>query len=165
MEKEEEWKKISNNTKYEISDRGRVRSSHTSLIKILTPNIETLGYTNVVLCDDNSRHTVRIHRLVAELFIPMVEGLTEIDHINGNRSDNRIENLRWSNRSLNMTNTLHRKNNENFGITYRKERNHYRITLSVNGKPTYMGSKSTIEEARQFRNQLVSKTEIESTNI
>ena len=52
----------------------------------------------------------RIHRLVAEAFIDNPHELTDVDHINGNRSDNRLENLRWLSHKDNMNNLeCHRK--------------------------------------------------------
>ena len=50
------------------------------------------------------RKTCYIHRLVAEAFIPNPLGATEVDHIDGNRSNNRIENLRWVSHKENLNN-------------------------------------------------------------
>lgn len=47
-----------------------------------------------------------VHRLVAECFIPNPDGKTEVDHINTNRSDNRVENLRWLTRGENCNDPL-----------------------------------------------------------
>lgn len=46
----------------------------------------------------------RVHRLVAELFIPNTENKPQVDHINRNRSDNRVQNLRWATHSENQKN-------------------------------------------------------------
>lgn len=51
-------------------------------------------------------HHYYVHRIVADCFVPNMFNLPEIDHINGNRSDNRAENLRWADRSMNMANPL-----------------------------------------------------------
>ena len=59
------------------------------------------GYLQVGINGKN----YRVHRLIAETFIPNPEGLREIDHINRNPSDNRVENLRWADRSQNTRNT------------------------------------------------------------
>jgi len=51
----------------------------------------------------------KVHRLVAELFIPNPENKPEVDHINRNRNDNRVQNLRWATRSENMKNMKNNK--------------------------------------------------------
>lgn len=64
-------------------------------------------------------HHYYVHRIVAECFIPNMFNLPEIDHINGNKSDNRVENLRWVDRTMNMANPLTRaKNRQNADLQY-----------------------------------------------
>ena len=63
--------------------------------KILTQHYDTKGYVFVSL-SKNNKHTIkRVHRLIAECFIQRIDGKDYIDHINGVRDDNRVENLRW----------------------------------------------------------------------
>ena len=59
------------------------------------------GYKGVTILDKR----YKVHRLVAETFIPNPENKPEIDHINRNPSDNRMENLRWATRTENNRNT------------------------------------------------------------
>lgn len=66
----------------------------------LPQSIDSDGYMNVHV---HSQYW-RVHRLVAETFLPNPENLPEVDHINHDRSDNRIENLRWISRLDNMRN-------------------------------------------------------------
>lgn len=49
--------------------------------------------------------TYLIHRIVAETFIPNPDNLPQVDHINRDKTDNRVENLRWVSRSTNQRNT------------------------------------------------------------
>ena len=58
---------------------------------------------------------MRVHRLVAEAFLENPLNLPEVDHINHNRGDNRLENLRWVTRKENMNNLTchHNKKKDN----------------------------------------------------
>lgn len=62
---------------------------------------EHRGYLFVVLCKDKKNSNYPIHRLVAEAHLKKVFGLREVNHINGIKKDNRVENLEWCNRSMN----------------------------------------------------------------
>ena len=62
------------------------------------------GYINVYLNDGDKKQPYLKHRLIAEQFIPNSNNLPVIDHINHNRTDNRIENLRWCSSSTNSYN-------------------------------------------------------------
>lgn len=78
---------------YLVSDDGRVYSVRSN--KLLKFTFDKDGYSYYVLCVSGERHTVKAHRLVAMAFIPNTENKPAIDHINGNKLDNRVENLRW----------------------------------------------------------------------
>lgn len=89
---EEEWKVIPEHPDYFISNWGRVWSDHNNMI--LKNHLERNGYLSIRL-SDNKKCTKRIHRLVAEVFIPNPNNLPEVNHKNHIRTDNHITNLEW----------------------------------------------------------------------
>ena len=101
---------------YEISDTGLVRRKDgwvnnngtmvfrkTHLMK--TP-LNYYGYPQVNLTKDGKRKVYTVHTLVAQAFIPNPDNKLCIDHINCNRSDNRVENLRWVTHKENSNNPI-----------------------------------------------------------
>ena len=87
---------------YLIYDDGKVFSKKRN--KFLKPGKDRGGYHLIDLCKDGKRKHLLIHRLVAIHYIPNPDNLREVDHINRNRIDNRICNLRWSSPVDNMNN-------------------------------------------------------------
>lgn len=90
-----EWKKIivdEKETNYSISSEGNVRNDTNN--RILTNSLQQ-GYHHVGLTIDGKLRRFRVHRLVAIAFIDNINSKPYVNHINGNRSDNRVENLEW----------------------------------------------------------------------
>lgn len=112
---EEIWKPIPKwEALYEVSNLGRVKSlprfrktrfSYTSKEHILKPRVcgNQREYLAVALCKDGKREQVKIHRLVALVFIPNPNGYKEINHIDENKGNNRADNLEWCTRHYNVT--------------------------------------------------------------
>lgn len=68
----------------------------------LAPDVSNRGYLRITVCKDNRPKKFTIHRLVAELFIPNPHGYKTVNHINGDKSDNSIDNLEWMSQEQNQ---------------------------------------------------------------
>jgi hypothetical protein len=96
----EEWLMVADFPNYEVSSQGRVRNVRTG--KVLKPNYSVGGYATVSL--GNSHNTRFIHRLVAGAFIGEIPHDMEIDHVDRNRANNAVANLRICSSSQNKQN-------------------------------------------------------------
>lgn len=108
----ENWRPIVGyEDQYQVSDQGRVRSlarhrigAHGSRTRVSERILKPGGnrYPMVLLCKDGNRRGFSIHRLVAEAFIPAVGDRQEVNHRDGNPTNNVASNLEWVNRSENV---------------------------------------------------------------
>jgi predicted metal-binding protein len=111
---EEVWSTIKEFNKYEASNLGRIRNKETKKIK--NPSIRKRdGYLEVSLQRDGKQYTKTVHRLVAETFIDNPDNKYAINHIDGNKQNNNINNLEYCTKS---ENELHKHNV--LGIQVRK---------------------------------------------
>ena len=126
------WKSIRDyENLYEVSNMGRVRSLDRENIDstgrkrhfkgtILKQSKDTSNYLIVGLTKNGKTKIFRVHRLVAEAFIPNPDNKPCIDHINTIRDDNRVENLRWVTYKENNNNELTNKK-QSFSAKNRKD--------------------------------------------
>lgn len=97
---QEVWKPVKGfENLYEVSNLGNVRNANGRMRK---PFMIHQGYLMIDLFHNYKRIHARVNRLVAEAFIPNPENKTEVNHKNGNKTDNRAENLEWASKSENM---------------------------------------------------------------
>ena len=98
---------------YQVSDQGRVRSlDHYARSgfgsvrlapgKVLKPGITVNGYAQVALSNDGQREYPFVHRLVAQAFHPNPKNKEQVNHKNGIKTDNRVDNLEWCSMSENL---------------------------------------------------------------
>ncbi len=106
----EEWRTVVTDSNYEVSSFGRVRRKATSprrkagkpSPRFLATNLTALGYTRVSLGQGSRRRAFHVHRLVADAFLgPRPEG-TEVNHIDCNTQNPRLDNLEYVTPSENM---------------------------------------------------------------
>lgn len=93
--KAEQWRIVPNtNGKIEVSDRGRVRSwlRGGRLLKVQSDN---KGYQRLRVTIERRKMTFKLHRLVAELFIPNPLSLPQVNHRDGDKRNNAVSNLEW----------------------------------------------------------------------
>ena len=139
----EEWKDIEGyDGDYQVSSLGRIRSLKFGKSRILKGRTDSDGYPTLVLCKNERRRSLRIGRLVAQAFLPDWDEDLQVDHINGVKTEDTVENLRM------VTNT---ENNRSFktktpgctsrfrGVYWRKDSKKWQAIITLAGKQKHLG--------------------------
>lgn len=149
--------------RYQISSLGRVKSlsrnvnNHTGHIKlnecILKQRTDYKGYMRIDIRDNTGvRHYFGIHRLVAQAFIPNPNNKPQVNHINGNKADNRLENLEWCTNSENQKHAYRTGLNHVTGKAGRPKRPVLQIDMVNNKIISEYSSISDAEKITHSRN-------------
>jgi hypothetical protein len=121
---------------YKISSFGNVFSVKSNkILKLLVNN----GYKNIYLHINKQRKFFSVSRLVAKHFIPNIENKEQVDHIDRNKFNNHISNLRWAMRTENNRNTLSHKGSTSKYKGVSLFRGKWMARIKVNGKDKYLG--------------------------
>lgn len=126
------WKEITGyEGLYEVSNLGNVKSLERNIVRkdgtnyyiperILRPCKSSKGYLNIGLNKNGRAKSYKVHRLVAEAFIPNPENKLEVNHINADKTDNRVDNLEWATRKENVQHSIDEGLQTMFGVKNNK---------------------------------------------
>ena len=136
---------------YKINKNGEIWSNHYN--KIMTPTFHNTGYYVIDLTKDGVEKQTTIHRLLAIQYLPNPNNLKMVDHIDRNKTNNCLENLRWAS---------YRTNNLNMGKTPKSGHQNIYIdsyecavvNICVNGK-RYNKRFYKLEDAIAWRNKII----------
>ena len=160
MEQLEIWKDIPGyEGMYQASTKGRVKSFYNNKENLKKPTLLKTGYLGTTLKKNGKQKHFRFHQLVVMAFMNhRPDGMKIIvDHINHDKTDNRLENLRLVN---NRQNSLSRKKNRDLphGVLFQSSKSKpYFSQIWKNGKSHYLGSFTTAQEASQAYEQELNK--------
>ena len=146
------WKTINGYENYEISSHGGIRKSNGSTHKCYLCG---RGYYFVSIKNENGWKSHMMHNLVMQNFrgLPETNGKMIVDHIDGCRINNNINNLRYVTLQLNRHNSKKANNTSSkyHGVIYNKKNQNYMSTITYQKKSIYLGSYiSDVEAARAY---------------
>lgn len=159
---QEEWRPVPAHSGYEVSNTGRVRSIDRIVRvkgrgkralkgRVLKQGTMPAGYRYV----RGVGGTFLVHRAAALAFLPPRDGAECVDHIDGDKANNCIENLRWATMAENQANRIkgrERASSNYKGVHWVASRGKWRATISHRGKITHIGLfEDELEAARAYR--------------
>jgi len=127
------WENIAGYPNYQISDKGFVLNKNK--MRILKGSFHIDGYPRVKISLDKVRKHFRVHRLVAEAFLDNPNDCKYVDHIDGDRTNNNVENLRWCSNAENQMNKVKSsKNTSGFkGVSLDRSSGKWQVRIKVGG--------------------------------
>ena len=161
---EEFWTNVRGYPDYAISTYGSVENMVTC--KILKPQVGTTGYYHVTLYNNGKFKKFKIHKLVANAYLENLNNKENVDHIDCDRLNNNVSNLRWCTSQENSRNAkLSSKSSSGFkGICFHKQSNKWRAHIMIDGIQIHLGLFDNIEDAKYARQEKVNELFGEYTN-
>lgn len=149
---------------YQVSNFGRVKSMHKAKHIIVKISKNNNGYMCFNLNKNNRHKHARLHRIIAQAFIPNPENKSQVNHIDGDKLNNSIDNLEWVNNRENLTHFKSKinKSSKYTGVSYNKVNNNYFSCIQINGKTKYLGSYKTDILAHKAYIGALNKYEVEN---
>ena len=131
-----EYKQITG-TDYWITNDGSVYSVKFNKTRLLKVRVQSAGYPQVILSTEGMLKSFLVHRLVALYFIPNPENFEMINHKDGNKLNNRVENLEWCSSKQNVNHSI------KTGLRTNKHRLNYKLAEEIRASelPTKLLSK------------------------
>ena len=142
-------------SRYLIYENGDIYSKYYK--KFMKQQFDKDGYKRINLInDDNKIKTMKVHRCVALAYIPNPNNKPQVDHIDQNKTNNHVSNLRWLTRSENCQNIKQPQCDNKLGeknISIKKDKGYiyYYFQKKINGVKHYKSFK-TLEDAISYKN-------------
>jgi hypothetical protein len=136
----EEWRSISGHVKYQVSNLARVRNERTG--RIMKLNVNPNGYLFLTTTTADKKTTNhKVHRLVAQEFIPNPNNKPTVDHIDGIKTNNNVINLRWATHHEQLGNTSKQLNTTSKykGVAWHKQCRRWVAYIRIGQKLKYLG--------------------------
>jgi len=175
MENQEEiWKDIPTfEGQYSVSNKGNVKSLKREVLRNngwLLPLEERLlkltknkaGYFVAGLSNGSKTKVIRVHQLVAMAFLGHVRCgyIKVVDHIDGNRANNNLSNLRLVTQRENSSNIRPNSTSKYTGVCWSKAKRKWEARITFNGKQKFLGYfKTEIEASECYKNKVLQLTE------
>lgn len=154
MENKEEWRKVFDHKNYEVSNLGNVKSLKYGKEKILKARIQTNGFLSVCLDGKNKS----IHHLVAEEFMGYkIDKLTLLDHVDGNKINNRLDNLDIISSRDKKSNYKTERSSIYKGVCFLNKSSKWKASIMVDGRTVYLGSFDDEQEAHESYQEAVDR--------
>ena len=145
---QEEWRSINGYINFQVSNLGNVRDVRTGKFKLFKKLGNDGSYHGVCLTENRVSKQHLVHRLVAAAFIPNPEDRPCVDHIDGDKHNNIITNLRWATGTQNNGNSRSRGESSQYkGVTWHKRDSKWMAQLGMGTTKQYLGIYDTEEEA------------------
>jgi len=147
----EVFRRIDEFDNYMVSSYGNVKNIKNR--RILKPFINSGGYYNVTLCKNGKGKNLSVHRLIAIAFIDNPKKKLCVDHVDNNRLNNNVNNLRWvTNQENNQNRSISSKNTSGVkGVTFDKVHKKWKAFINIDGKYISVGYYTILEDAKQAR--------------